>query len=648
MKKVLKISLYVIGGLVLLVGLTWLGYYIKWNVQASNTAALQGEEAPTLTSEGYEFRDLNKNGKLDTYEDARMPIDSRVEDLMSQMTIEEKAGLMFIHITVYGDEGSILEVPKVTNPFSLMVETLPTFMLKKNMNHFNVPTVPDAKNAQKWYNNVQKMAERTRLGIPVTIASDPTHGKGLSIGTAVGSSIFTRWPSQLGFGAIDDTTLVREFGDIARQEYLALGIRVALHPMADLGTEPRWARINSTFSEDAELAARLTKAYILGFQGDSIGTSSVATMTKHFSGGGPQEDGWDSHFASGKGQAYPGDNFDYHLIPFIKGAFPAGTSQIMPYYGIPNDQTSENVGFAYNKEIITGLLRDSLKFDGIVCTDWALVSDMFIKPAAAWGVEHLSEKERVEKIIDAGCDMFGGESRPELIVQLVNEGTIQESRIDVSVRRILREKYRLGLFDNPFLQESSMQIFENEGNREKGRDAQRRSMVLLKNDEAVLPLQKDTKVYIQGMTENMEVDFATIVSTPEEADYLIVKLETPTSDVPGGGFIDNILPQGRLDFDEEGKTEILALVNSKPTITIMSMGRPPVIPDINAASKAVIADFENEDDIILELIFGKFSPTGKLPLEIPSSMQAVENQFEDVPYDSKDPLYAFGHGLTYK
>ncbi len=140
-------------------------------------------------------------------------------------------------------------------------------------------------------------------------------------------------------------------------------------------------------------------------------------MTKHFSGGGPQTDGWDAHFASGKGQSYDGGKFDYHLIPFIEGAFPAKTAQIMPYYGIPTGQTSEDVGFAYNKEIITDLLRDSLGFDGVVTTDWGLVSDMLIKEASAWGVEHLSEKERVEKIINAGCDMFGGESRPELIVE---------------------------------------------------------------------------------------------------------------------------------------------------------------------------------------------------------------------------------------
>ncbi|MDG2451111.1 MAG: glycoside hydrolase family 3 N-terminal domain-containing protein, partial [Saprospiraceae bacterium] len=564
--------------------------------------------------------------------------------------LEEKAGLMFIQMTIMKEDGSLFEIPSPSNPFSFMLETTSKMMLEKKMNHFNILAVAQAEEGLMWHNDVQKMAERTRLGIPITLATDPRHGKGSAIGTAVGTRFFTRWPSQLGFGAIGDTAIVKEFGDIARQEYLALGLRLALHPMADLGTEPRWTRVNGTFGEDAELAAKLTKAYILGFQGDSLGTSSVACMTKHFSGGGPQEDGWDAHFASGKGQAYPGNNFDYHLIPFIKGAFPAGTSQIMPYYGIPNDQTSENVGFAFNKEIITDLLRDSLKFYGIICTDWALVTDLRIKKASAWGVEHLSEKERVEKILTAGNDMMGGESRPELVVQLVNDGKISESRIDVSARRILREKFILGLFDNPYLDESNLSIFNNETNREKGKSAQRKSMVLLKNENNILPLSEETKLYVEGMDQDLSIDFGTLVSSPDKADFVVLKLKTPTSLSPdgGAGFMESMFPQGRLDFPEGEKKELLELINSKPTITIMSLGRPPVIPDINEASKAVIADFENDDEIILELIYGRYKPTGKLPIEIPSSVEAVENQFEDLPYDSKNPLYSFGFGLSYR
>lgn len=648
MKKFFKILLYILAVIVLILAATYLFYFIKWKKASSENMALLGPEAPVITVEGHTFRDLNKNGTLDVYEDSRQNVDDRVEDLLSQMNTEEKAGMLFFHMMVMDEDGSPIEIPSLSNPFSLMLESPSSQIARKLMNHFNMLKAPSAEAMIKWNNTLQRMAEKTRLGIPITVGSDPRHGKEMNIGTAISTRFFSRWPSPLGLAATRDSTLVHEFADIARQEYLAVGIRVALHPMADLATEPRWARVNGTFGEDAYLSAKLTGAYILGFQGDSLSNNSVACMTKHFSGGGPQEDGWDAHFASGPGQVYPGKNFDYHLIPFTEGAFPARTAQIMPYYGIPKGQTSEDVGFAFNKDIITGLLRDSLGFDGIVCTDWAIVTDLFIKEAAAWGVEHLSEKERVKKIFDAGCDMIGGDSRTDLVLELVKEGGLSEYRIDVSVRRIIRDKFILGIFDNPYLDKSSISVFDNQTFIEKGKEAQRKSMVLLKNEDNFLPLPKGLKVYAEGIdTEALKI-YAEIVKSPKDADVILQKLTTPTSPPPeSAGFLENIFPQGRLDFPEEELTEILSLINKKPTVTVLTINRPPVVPEIDEASKAMVAEFEIEDDIICEMIFGEFKPTGKLPIEIPSSMQAVEKQFEDMPYDSENPLYPFGHGLTY-
>ena len=183
-------------------------------------------------------------------------------------------------------------------------------------------------------------------------------------------------------------------------------------------------------------------------------------MTKHFPGGGPQKDGLDPHFEFHQGQIYPGDNFDYHLIPF-EAAIEANTSAIMPYYGIPLGQTDEDVGMAFNKMIITDLLRKKYKYDGIVCADWGLITDSplgpdVIWPARAWGVEDLNEEDRALKIIEAGCDQFGGETRPELIIQLVKTGKLSEKRIDVSIKRLLWQKFQLGLFDNPFVDETKV------------------------------------------------------------------------------------------------------------------------------------------------------------------------------------------------
>jgi len=588
----------------------------------------------TSSNEEVSYRDLNKNQKLDIYEDSTQPIEARIEDLLSQMTIEEKAGLMFNAISGVGmGEG---------------FQRVDSLISKVYINHLDMPGMATAKEIQAHNNNLQKTAENTRLGIPITFYSDPRNG--LEKNEAAGENRFhSWWPSELGFGAIGDEEVVREFGDIGRQEYLALGIRLALHPMADLATEPRWFRTYTTFGEDADLSARLTKAYVQGFQSDQLGSHSILCQTKHFPGGGPQKDGLDAHFPTGKEQVYPGGMFDYHLKPFTEGALPAGTAQLMLYYGVPVDITDEPVAFAYNKEIVTDLLRDSLGFDGVVSTDWALIFDNPAKPASAWGVEDLSPKERVKKIIDAGVDMFGGESCADLVVELVTEGSITESRIDTSIRRILHDKFILGLFDNPYLKEEALEVFENESYKEKGKEAQRKSLVLLKNEEKILPLSANTKVYLEGLNREDFADYATLVETPEEADVILLKFGTPYTPVANPKFfLERLFQQGRLDFSEVEKADMLSLINTKPTISIFTMKRPAVIPELNEASKALIVDFNCQDEILAELIFGKFKPTGKLPVELPSSTQAVAKQFEDVPYDSKNPLYPFGFGLSYE
>ena len=195
-------------------------------------------------------------------------------------------------------------------------------------------------------------------------------------------------------------------------------------------------------------------AYLSGMQLETLGRESVACMTKHFPGGGPQLDGEDPHFPYGREQVYPGGNSEYHLIPFA-AAIEAGTAQVMPYYGMPVGTDHEEVGFGFNHGVITGLLRDRYGFDGVVCSDWGLLTDAVIDgvvwPARAWGVEHLSTAERALKALAAGVDQFGGEACPEVVVDLVRSGRIDEERIDASVRRLLRDKFRLGLFDDPYV-----------------------------------------------------------------------------------------------------------------------------------------------------------------------------------------------------
>lgn len=324
----------------------------------------------------------------------------------------------------------------------------------------------------------------------------------------------------------------------------------------------------------------------------------------------------------------------------------------MPYYGVPTDQTSENVAFSFNKDIITKLLREKYKYDGVVCTDWGLITDAkignIVWPARAWGVENLSEKERVLKVINAGVDQFGGESVTEHVIALVKEGQLSEKRVDESVRRLLRQKFELGLFDNPYVDvEKATQIVGKEEFKKAGEAAQRRAITLLKNDAKTLPLTGRKKIFVQNIDKAVAAQYGEVVDTPEAAELAIIRLKTPWVPLETENFLAKMFHHGDLDFKGKEKDDILKLLDTVPTIVDIYLDRPAVIPEISAKAKALVANYGASDAALLDVIFGKAKPEGKLPFELPSSMEAVRNQKEDVPYDSKDPLYKFGFGLSY-
>ncbi len=627
---------------------------VRFRSASRRYMARLGPEAPILEVDGLRFRDLNKNGRLDVYEDYRRPIEERVEDLLAQMTLEEKVGMMFQPMIACTPEGELVE----TSPDFAMPAPTSELIVGRHIRHFNTISAVEPRKMAHWYNQVQKMAERTRLGIPVTISSDPRHSWQQTVGATVASTGFSQWPDPLGLAATRDEGLVREFGDIARQEYLAVGIRVALHPMADLATEPRWARISGTFGEDAELVSRMTVAYIKGFQGERLGPESVSCMIKHFPGGGPQKDGLDPHFPYGREQVYPGNNFAYHLIPFERAFAETDVEQVMPYYGIPMDQTGENVGMSFNKEIITGLLRQKYGFKGVICSDWMICEPLRlygvfkVMESTSWGVEHLTPGERFHKALDAGVDQFGGQYQTHRILELVRAGKVNEARIEESVRRILRVKFKLGLFDNPYVDEDAAErICGRPESREKGRLAQRKSIVLLKNGDTAqgkgLPLRGRPKVYVENMDRSVVSEYTDVVETPQEADFAILRLRTPYRPT-GKGFLEQIFHQGDLDFEDEEKARILQVLNTVPTIVDIYLERGAVIPEIAEHCVGLLASFNVADDAILDIVFGRFNPCGKLPIEMPRSMEAVRAQKPDVPYDSENPLFPFGFGLGFQ
>jgi beta-glucosidase len=185
----------------------------------------------------------------------------------------------------------------------------------------------------------------------------------------------------MGFAALREPEHTYKFADVIREEYRALGIHQGLHPQIDLATQPRWGRLSAAFSEEAELTGTLGVAWVKGLQGGSnLSRTSVIATAKHFPGGGPMENGEDSHFAWGKNQTYPGNNREYHLKPF-RDVIAAGVAQMMPYYSRPIGTDWEEVAFGFNRGVVTDLLKVDLGFEGVVVTDWNIVQ------TRPWGVE---------------------------------------------------------------------------------------------------------------------------------------------------------------------------------------------------------------------------------------------------------------------
>ena len=598
------------------------------------------------------FRDLNGNGRMDPYEDPTLTAEERTEDLLAQLSLEEKVGLLFHTVIEMGAEGRLLEAPGA-------ISKSPTTEVVRGryINHFNVHRINSARDAARWNNALQRLAEQTPHGIPVTISTDPRHAFVDNVGASFTSGPFSQWPDALGLAALRDSDTVRQFAELARDEYRAVGIRMALHPQVDLASEPRWTRQMQSFGADPELVTEYTRAYLAGFQGPELNSSSVACVTKHFPGAGPQRDGEDAHFPYGREQVYTGGSFDDHLRPF-KAAVEDGTAAVMPYYGMPigleiDGEAIEEVGFGYNKQILTGLLREKLGFDGVILTDWELVNDNIVGdqvlPARAWGVEHLDARERVVKILDAGADQFGGEQCTELLLQLVHDGIVTETRIDESARRILLVKFRLGLFDNPYVdEEAAAEFVGNAASRRAGLEAQSRSVTVLKNGATgqgtLLPLAAGLKVYSEGVDLDIVSRAGTPVSTPEEADVAIIRIEAPY-EPRDDLFLESYFHQGSLEMRPGLVHRLKTVAATTPLVLDVSLDRPALLEPIVDAVAGLTVTFGVSDEALLAALTGHVTPMGQLPVEIPRSMEAIRNSHPDTPSSTKDPLFPVGFQL---
>ncbi|MEG3765285.1 glycoside hydrolase family 3 protein [Alteromonas sp. 14N.309.X.WAT.G.H12] len=616
---------------------------------------------PYLQRDGLQFKDLNKDGTLNPYEDWRLSAAERAQDLVSRMTLAEKAGaLLHGSMSTFGAKNY-----DMTWGHHLILEN--------NIGSVITRLSLSADRMAQGSNDLQAMAEQRRLGIPLVISTDPRNHFNYLAGASVNAAGFSKWPEALGLAAIGDDELVRQFGDIARQEYRAVGIQQALSPMADLSTEPRWPRIVGTFGEDADLTKKLVKAYIEGFQhgADGLHPDSVAAVVKHWVGYGAAKDGLDSHNYYGRFATFPNNNFAYHLKPF-EGAFAAKVSGVMPTYSILQNlvyqgHPIEQVGAGYSRYLLTDLLRGEYQYDGVILSDWAITLDcndackygeangqrQEIKDlSTAWGVTELSPQQRYAKALYAGIDQFGGVEEPQPLMNAVKSGLVSEARIDESVYRVMLQKFELGLFENPFVDvERAAEIVGNEDFTKQAEAAQAKALVLLENKQQLLPLSTaDKKVYLYGIDADIARTLGfTVVDNVEEADLAILRLTAPFEQPHKNYVFGRRHHEGNLAF-LPGNPDYDAVIKASkqvPTIATVFLERPAIMTAIQDNVDALIGNFGVSDKVLLSVILGQAKPEGTLPIELPSSMAAVVAQKEDSPFDSEAPLYPFGYGLSY-
>jgi beta-glucosidase len=628
-------------------------------------ASLSTRAVPVIRVDGLQFRDLNRNGKLDAYEDWRLPARVRAERLAAEMTLEEKAGLMMHGNLAVSRDGSQLDLAAMR-----------PLILERHVNSFVSRQQTDAGKLAASHNDVQALAEASRLAIPVSVSTDPRNHFEYVVGQTVAGGGFSQWPEPLGLAAINDPLLTRRFADIVRQEYLAAGFAVALSPQADLATEPRWPRVFSTFGEDANIAKAQVQAYVEGLQqgGDGLHPGSVVAVVKHWAGYGAAKDGWDSHNPWGKFMSFPDANFAYHLMPF-DGAFAAKVASVMPTYSEPDGRveldglTLDPVGGGYSQALLTGLLRTRKGFDGVVLSDWAITSDcsgpcldgapegvtplaFFPQFGTPWGVEQLARRARFVKAVNAGLDQFGGTDEASYLVEAVRAGELPVARVDASVRRILLQKFQQGLFEHPFVDEAQARATVGKLEfRAQGLEAQRRSLVLLQNRGKLLPLGGGRrKVWLHGVDATVAARYGfTPVASLEEADLAIIRAATPFEMLHPRHIFGLLQHEGSLAF-ADGNPDYEAIKRASarvPLVVTVNLERPAILTNVVDKAQAVLANFGVSDEALFDVLTGRAQPQGHLPVELPSSMAAVARQHADLPHDSDKPLFPFGFGLSY-
>lgn len=624
-------------------------------------------EQPTLNphvkniieQDGYQFIDLNGNGTLDKYEDWRLDAETRADDLVSQMTVREKIAQMQHPTFLPRSDGKI-----------------PSYLEKwcntEGIGMLLIRELNSVEAAATTMNTIQEYAEGSRLGVPVLVSMDSVHGLSYVTGATV-------TPHNLALAATRDEELVTKLAEVARDEHIAIGVRMTLSPEADIASEPRWGRVMETFGEDPELVTQMVTAQVVAFQNgtEGLNTDSIVACMKHFPGAGPQMDGKDtSPIISSE------ETLQTHLKPYY-AALDVNVASIMPYYSVPLALDMENSAIG-SKATLQDLLRDEMGFTGIIQTDWGMIWAIQEALGTMTGEEISDEEAILIGVTQSRVDGIGGESIRliDYMEQYTQEGKIDEAILDAAAKRIIKVKFEMGVFENPYCDvEYAVSFVGNEESQKLNLEAAEKAMTLLKND-GTLPLDPNAEQTIlvcgpragdmdslvggwssaqEGLTiagaleayagENTTViyepeDTGRIIELAKDADVIVVSVGEPSyqHDPPWG--------YDTLEITSS-QQEILdaAVASGKPVVTVVTGGRPYILTWCDENTNAILEAYYPGSQggiAIAETLYGMNNPTGKTPMQFPRDMESVNNQEGDVSFDLENPLYDYGYGLSYE
>ena len=627
--------------------------------EAYTQPTLNPHSKSVLEVDGYQFIDLNGNGELDVYEDWRQDAETRANDLVSQMTVREKIAQMQHPTYLPRADGKI--APYLKNYCS---EYGIGMLLIRELNSVEA--------AATTMNTIQEYAEDSRLGVPVLVSMDSVHGLSYVSGATV-------TPHNLALAATRDEALVTKLAEIARDEHLAVGVRMTLSPEADIASEPRWGRVMETFGEDPDLVTQMVTAQVVAFQNgrDGLNTGSIVACMKHFPGAGPQMEGKDtSPIISSE------ETLQIHLKPYY-AALEVNVASIMPYYSVPLALDMENSAIG-SKATLQDLLRDEMGFTGIIQTDWGMIWAIQEALGTMTGEEVSDEEAILIGVTQSRVDGIGGESIRliDLMEEYTQEGKIDEAILTAAATRIVKVKFEMGMFENPYCDvDYAVSFVGNEENQKVNLQAAREAMTLLKNDGA-LPLNPDAKQTIlvcgprafdtdslvggwssaqDGLTiadavaayagENTTVltekeDVGVIKELAQQADVIIVSIGEPSyQHDPVWGYDTLEIVQSQQEILEA------AVASGKTVITVVTGGRPYILTWCDENTNAILEAYypgAKGGIAIAETLFGMNNPTGKTPMQFPRNMESVNAQEGDVSFDLENPLYDYGFGLSYE